>query len=240
MQLAGQGLKPNRWTVSKLSYGNANGDLAVQVIVAQEAERRRFSREMHDDLAQKVALLEFQIEGMKRKFDQRDGATAELECLRTSVAALAEDLHRICYRLHPVVLDNLGLVAGVDFLCNEFARMSGVNPKFVSETVPDKVPSSVALCLYRVVQEALNNVHKHACAQQVAVLLRGFSNGIRAIVSDRGRGFRMNDAESNFGLGLTFICERVKLLGGQSSIRSAPDRGTRVEVFVPFSSSDLS
>src|SRR5580692_4756707 len=125
MQLAGQGLKPNRWNVSELTYGNANGDLAVQVIVAQEAERRRFSREMHDDLAQKVALLEFQIEGMKRTFDQRDGATAELECLRRSVAALAEDLHRICYRLHPVVLDNLGLVAGVDFLCNEFARVSG-------------------------------------------------------------------------------------------------------------------
>jgi signal transduction histidine kinase len=239
MRLAGQELEPNRWQTSDIGYGTSDGNIAAQVLVAQEAERRRFSREMHDDLAQKVALLEFQIEGMKRKLNRRDGALAELECLRGSVAALAEDLHRICYRLHPVVLDNLGLVAGVEFLCNEYARTSGIRPKCVCETMPDRVPANVALCLYRVIQEALSNVHKHACAKQVAVLLRGFTNGIRAIVSDSGRGFEVNCTGDNSGLGLTFICERVKLLGGRSSIRSAPGRGTRIEAFVPLSSSDL-
>src|SRR5579863_6517341 len=132
MGLAGQERKPNLWKFCDLGYGGADQDVAAQVIVAQEAERRRFSREMHDDLAQKVALLEFQIEGMKRKLSPRHRASAELECLRGSVAMLAEDLHRICYRLHPVVLDNLGLVAGVEFLCSEFARTSGVKPKFIS------------------------------------------------------------------------------------------------------------
>ncbi len=239
MRLAGQELEPNRWQTCNLAYATSDGNVAAQVLVAQEAERRRFSREMHDDLAQKVALLEFQIEGMKRKFNQRDGALAELECLRGSVAALAEDLHRICYRLHPVVLDNLGLVAGVEFLCSEYARMTSVQPKLVCEGVPDHVPASVALCLYRVVQEALSNSHKHAYAKQVAVLLRGFTNGIRAIVSDSGRGFELNYAGDKSGLGLTFICERVKLLGGRSSIRSAPGLGTRIEAFVPLSSSDL-
>jgi signal transduction histidine kinase len=231
--------EPYSWKVSESGYSRSDGNLAAQVLVAQEAEWRRFSREMHDDLAQKVALLEFQIEGVKRSFNQQDRAIAELECLRGSVAGLAEDLHRICYRLHPVVLDNLGLVAGVEFLCNEYARMSCVSPKFVCEKVPDRVPSNVALCLYRVVQEALSNVHKHACAKQVTVLLRGFPNGIRAIVSDNGIGFEVNDDRAKSGLGLTFICERVNLLGGRSSIRSAPGRGTRVEVFVPLPGSDL-
>lgn len=239
MRLAGQELQPQKWGISGSRYGIVDGNLAAQVLVAQEAERQRFSREMHDDLAQKVALLEFQIESMKRKFNQPDGALAELESLRGSVAALAEDLHRICYRLHPVVLDNLGLVAGVEFLCDEYARLSGVIPKFVPETVPDSVPSNVALCLYRVIQEALNNTHKHAGANEVAVLLRGFPNGIRAIVSDSGRGFETNYSGTKSGLGLTFICERVRLLGGRSSVRSAPGRGTRIEVFVPLSSPEL-
>jgi signal transduction histidine kinase len=239
MRLAGQELEPNRWQTYDLGYGTSDGNVAAQVLVAQEAERRRFSREMHDDLAQKVALLEFQIEGMKRRFNRRAGALAELECLRGSVAALAEDLHRICYRLHPVVLDNLGLVAGVEFLCNEYARMSGVKPKFVCEMLPDQVPANVALCLYRVIQEALSNAHKHAKAKQVAVLLQGFASGIRAIVIDGGQGFELNYSGAKSRLGLTFICERVKLLGGRSSICSAPGRGTRIAAFVPLSSSDL-
>jgi signal transduction histidine kinase len=239
MVLAGQELEAIRWEACEMSFGIADGNLAAQVLVAQEAERRRFSREMHDDLAQKVALLQFQIEGMKRKFNRQDRAIDELECLRGSVAALAEDLHRICYRLHPVVLDNLGLVAGVEFLCSEYARMSGVSPRLVCEAVPDQVPSNVGLCLYRVIQECLNNVNKHAGATEVTVLLRGFKNGIRAIVSDSGCGFEANCARAKSGLGLTFISERVKLLGGRSSIHSAPGRGTRIETFVPVPSSNL-
>src|ERR1700730_9882909 len=104
MRLSGQELEPNRWRGCELGYGLADGNFAAQVIVVQEAERRRFSREMHDDLAQKVALLGFQIDGMKRMLSPRHRALAELECLRGSVATLAEDLHRICYRLHPAVL----------------------------------------------------------------------------------------------------------------------------------------
>ncbi len=84
---------------------------------------------------------------------------------------------RICHCLHPVILDNLGLVAGVEFLCNEHSRISGIDPTFVCEMVPEEIPSSVALCLYRIVQEALNNVHKHACAKHVVVTLRGLTDG---------------------------------------------------------------
>ena len=236
MRLAEQEVDPSQKVGS---YRAADDSLATQVLVAQEAERRRFSREMHDDLAQKVALLEFQIDAMKCKFSQSGRAIDELECLRGSVAALAEDLHRICHRLHPLILDNLGLVAGVEFLCNEHSRMSGIDPEFVCETVPNGVPSNVALCLYRVVQEALNNVHKHASAKQVAVTLRGRAKGIQASVTDSGRGFEVSYGGPKPGLGLIFMCERVNLLGGRSWIRSAPGRGTRIEAFVPLVASDL-
>jgi len=236
MTPAGKGFELSRRQVRESGVGLADGNLAAQVLVAQEAEWRRFSREMHDDLAQKVALLDFQIEGIKRQFEQSDAAMAELESLRGSVAALGADLHRICHRLHPAVLDNLGLVAGVEFLCEEYARMSGVHPKLVCEAVTDEMPANVALCLYRVIQEAPSNIHKHAGAKQVTVLLRGVSSGIRATVSDNGRGFESNDGGAGQGLGLVFIRERVNLVNGGSSIRSAPGRGTTVEVFVPLAS----
>jgi signal transduction histidine kinase len=228
------------WKVRESGFGLADGNLAAQVLVAQEAEWRKFSREMHDDLAQKVALLEFQIEGIKRQLGQRDEAIAELESLSGSVAGLAEDLHRICHRLHPVVLDTLGLVAGIDFLCGEYARLSGVRPKLVCEALADEPPANVALCLYRVIQEALSNIHKHAGAKRVTVALRRVSGGIRAIVSDDGCGFEAHEDDARQGLGLVFLCERVNLVNGRSSVRSTPGKGTTVEVFVPISHANLS
>lgn len=237
MQLAFE-LKPQRWGGNDLGYGISDGTFAAQFLVAQEAERRRVSREMHDDLGQKMALLQFQIEGVKREVNDSGRALEELECLRGSVAALAEDLHRICYRLHPVVLDRLGLAAGIEYLCNEHARITGVTPKFHCEAVPETIPAAVALCVYRVVQEALNNVHKHACAKTVDVRLRGVAGGIQAQVNDTGCGFEV-DYRRKSGLGLTSIRERVTLLEGRASIRSTPERGTRVEVFVPVEHSEV-
>jgi len=234
MSVAGHDSGPRELMGSEISYRLSNGTLAAQVLVAQEAEQRRFSREMHDDLAQKVALLQFQIEAMRRKLERRDGAIAELDCLRGSVAALGEDLHRICHRLHPVVLDKLGLVAGVEFLCDEYARMGGGRPNLVCEGISQQVPSNVALCLYRMVQEALSNCYKYARATQVSVELSGFPDGIRAIVSDNGCGFEASEDGARSGLGLTFICERVNLSGGQCSINSAVGQGTIIEAFVPF------
>lgn len=208
--------------------------VAAQLLVAQETERRRFSREMHDDLAQKVALLEFQIEGLKRKLPSRTHARAELNSLSGCVANLAEDLHRICYRLHPAVLENLGLVSGVEFLCSEYARVSGVRPEFLAGTIPEKIPPSVALCVYRVIQEALSNVKKHARARRVTVLLDSIRGGIRTVIRDDGCGFDLRRIKAESSLGLMFLSERLRLLGGRCTIRSAPGRGARIAAFVPL------
>jgi signal transduction histidine kinase len=215
--------------------------LAACLLSEREAEHRRISREIHDDLGQKLALLEIQVERMKRTPDQEARLVLELESLRGCVAGLAEDLHRICHCLHPVVLDNLGLAVGIECLCEEYTRMSGIAVKFLRGDIP-AASSGISLCLYRVVQEALHNVARHARAKRVTVTLCKSNSGIQVTIRDAGCGFdlsqpRLDRANANHGLGLISLGERVRLLGGRFEIRSKPGRGTSIVAFVPFSSS---
>lgn len=216
--------------------------MAALLLSAQEAERRRVSREMHNDLAQRVALLEFEIESVKRRFtagppgaDQQalhELVLPHLDSLRGAVGLLADDVHRICEQLHPAVLENLGLARGIASLCEDHARANAVTPTFTHELVPDRLPSTVSLCLYRVVQEALQNAAKYAGHSAITVTLKQEGRGIRAVVSDNGRGFDRKTL-ARPGLGLMFVSERVKLLGGRCAIQSAPGKGTRISVWVP-------
>jgi signal transduction histidine kinase len=217
-------------------------NVVAQLLLVQEAERRRVSREMHNDLAQRVALLEFEIESMKRRLSERPGVSRqqdlrelvlpELETLRGAVGLLADDVHRICEQLHPAVLENLGLARGIASLCEDHARTISVKPVFVHGIIPVTLPASVSLCLYRVVQEALRNAAKYAGASEVTVTLRREGRGIRAMVTDNGCGFDRKTLQRP-GLGLMFVAERVKLLGGRSNVRSAPGKGARISVWVP-------
>jgi signal transduction histidine kinase len=216
--------------------------LTACLLVEQEAEHRRISREIHDDLGQKLALLEIQLERMKRVAGQETRLVLELESVRGGVAGLAEDLHRICHCLHPVILDTLGLTCGIEHLCEEYTRMSGIAVKFVRADIPP-ASSGISLCLYRVVQEALHNVAKHARSTQVAVMLCGNSAGIQVMIRDAGCGFdpslpRMDRTQTNRGLGLISLAERVRLLGGRFDIRSKLGRGTRIVASVPLSPSE--
>ena len=217
--------------------GRSRGHLATRVLVAQEAERRRVSREMHDDLAQKVALLNFQIEAMKRRLGPQPNIESELESLRGCVAMLAEDLHRICYQLHPVILDRLGLIRGIEYLCDEQVRTSGVKAEFTCGRIPGKLPEDVELCIYRVAQEALQNVAKHSGSRTATIQLDVIGKEIRLLVSDCGRGFAARRESVRPGLGLRFIDERVRLLGGRSMIRSAPGKGTQIWAYLPLAGS---
>jgi signal transduction histidine kinase len=221
--------------------GNGEGiglrGFAVCLLLAQEAEQRRISREIHDDVGQKLALLEIQVEQMKRAPDAEAVLISELESLRGRVAGLADDLHRICHSLHPVVLDNLGLAAGLESLCEEYTRIGGIVVRFVRGDIP-KASSGISLCLYRVVQEALHNVSKHAQAKRATVALCGSSAGIQVTIRDAGCGFdpaRTGRAQTRQGLGLISLGDRVRLLGGRYEIRSKPGRGTRISAFVPIS-----
>jgi len=208
--------------------------LAANLLEAQEEERRRVSRELHDELGQRLALLEIQIEEMKRRLGPDEQLASELVSLRTRVGEIADDVHRICYRLHPAILENLGLIAATRSYCEEYTARSGIEARFSHCGVPAELPSSLALCIYRVVQEALRNVAKHSRAARAIVVLRGLRHGVQVVIQDRGRGFVLDEARTKGGLGLISVTERVRLAGGTCTIRSAPDRGTRIQAWVPL------
>lgn len=216
------------------------GLLLADRVAAQEEERRRVSRELHDELGQRLCLLELQIAQMERELGGDSNISTALGSLRGSVGAIADDLHRICCRLHPAVLENLGLAVAVESFCEEYNAWSGVKAKFLHCGVPAKLPPQSALCLYRVVQEGLRNVAQHARATRAVVAMRGCSSGMEPVgvqvtIKDNGCGFRVDGAGRNGRLGLVSLNERVKLAGGTFSIESAPQRGTRIRAWVPIS-----
>ena len=206
---------------------------SARLLAAEEEERRRVSRELHDALGQRLALLEIQIEEMVRRVGADPEVSAGLTRLRVQVGEIADDVHRICYRLHPAILEHLGLVAAIRSYCEEFSTWSGVKTRFTNCGITSKVPPSVALCIYRVVQEGLRNVAKHACARRALVALHGAGGAIQVLVKDYGRGFILHEGCTK-GLGLTSLAERVRLAGGTCTIRSAPGRGTRIQASVPL------
>jgi signal transduction histidine kinase len=200
---------------------------SASVIEMQEQDRRRISQELHDDLGQRLALLEIQLAQLEEKCVCPDTAKG-LRSMRARVGEMDQDVHRICCQLYPVLLENLGLVIAVNSLCREFSQL-GLTVEFMHENCPATLPKPVSLCLYRVVQEALHNVAKHSKAKSARVTLRGSSGRLEVIVDDSGIGFDRSLIRTRAGLGLTSIEERVKRAGGRSSINSTPGVGTEVK-----------
>jgi signal transduction histidine kinase len=201
------------------------------MIGLQEEERRRISQELHDDLGQRLALLEIKIHRLERNCLPADAAEG-LRAIRELVGDLDRDIHRICYELYPVVLEKLGLIVALRCLCRDFSESSGVITRFDHQRVPTNLPENVSLCLYRVIQEALHNVSKHARAKKAKVALRGMADGLEVVITDSGTGFDPGSTPARTGLGLITIEERVLSVGGRFSIRSSRGWGTEVRIFI--------
>jgi hypothetical protein len=148
---------------------------------------------------------------------------------------LSSDLHNLSYQLHPAKLDLQGLVAALGGLCRELSKQHGIKIEFVHRNVPGQIRKDVALCLFRIVQEALRNVVKHGKTSEAQVELFGHENGIDLCVSDSGAGFNPKSVEAKGGLGLTSMRERLRLIGGHLTLESEPLHGTRIRVRVPQS-----
>jgi PAS domain S-box-containing protein len=213
--------------------------LTGRLINAAEEERKRISRELHDDLSQKLALLAFDtgsliltppasVEEMKEP----------LRNLQVRVVQLSQDVRQISHQLHPSILEDLGLSAALTELCEEFSARDGIEVTFEQEAVPAALPLEIASCLYRIAQEALYNALKHAQASQVRLRVSGSSEGIHLYIHDTGVGFDLEASTSRLGLGIVSMKERVRLVHGEFSIHSQPGQGTEVRVFVPFSKKD--
>jgi signal transduction histidine kinase len=211
-------------------------DLGGRLLIAQETERSRIARELHDDISQQVALLSIDLEGL-RNGGRADGDRLAGEAF-TRVQGIARSVHDLSHSLHPSKLRLIGLVAALAGLQRELST-SGVTISFTHDDVPAALPPDVKLCVFRVVQEALQNALKYSRAREVSVHLAGEPQRLALTIVDNGVGFDV-DAAWGRGLGLISMSERLEMIDGTISIRSAPGAGTRLDVLVPLHGTKLS
>ena len=202
--------------------------LAGRLLTAHEDERRRLARELHDDLTQRLARLAIDAGRMESAADAPEGVRP----LREDLVRLSEDVHALSYRLHPSVLDDLGLVEALKAECDRVARQCALRVDVDASGVANQLSADASLCLFRVAQEALNNVARHAHATAVTVQLLPSRNGMQLAISDNGQGFN-SEIRTHASLGLASMRERVRLLQGELDIESTPGRGTTVVASVP-------
>jgi signal transduction histidine kinase len=223
---------------SELALRSTNAeiqDLAGRLIAAQEDERARIARDLHDDMGQKLALLTIEIEQLRRLTPLPDGCVDRIRQISDRAAEIAGDMHRLSYQLHPTKLEALGLVPSIQSVCRDVTQQHGVQVEFRHQFVPPELDPEIALCLFRIVQESLRNVVRHSGARRALVQITGSRGELRLHVADQGRGFDV-DGMGRAGLGLVSMRERVKFVGGEIVIRSAPSAGTRIGVRVPCAS----
>jgi PAS domain S-box-containing protein len=203
--------------------------LAGRLLTAHEDERRHLARELHDDLTQRLARLAIDAGRMERAADAPEGVRP----LREDLVRLSEDVHALSYRLHPSVLDDLGLAEALRAECHRVARHGDLRIDVEASAVPAALPAEASLCLFRVAQEALSNAARHAHASAVTVQLSSIDRRLQLAVSDNGSGFDPGRPRDHASLGLASMRERVRLLQGEFHIESTPGRGTTVVAWVP-------
>jgi PAS domain S-box-containing protein len=211
-------------------------NLSGQLIQAQEAERSRIAREIHDDYLQRLALLSIELSDVRKYLERDSEGSHRLHELWDRVGELSSDLHSLSHRLHSSTLDNLGLVPAMISLCAEFGDHHSIEINFVEENVPHNIPKEVALCLFRITQEALQNIKKHSHADSAEVRVEGLEQKIHLSISDRGTGFDQGADSRRTGIGIQSMEERVRLVGGQFAVHSRPMEGTTIDVWVPIDS----
>ncbi|HEV7395453.1 MAG TPA: sensor histidine kinase [Pyrinomonadaceae bacterium] len=215
-------------------------DLGGRLITAQEEERSRVARELHDDLNQRMALLSIELEQLSQRIPTaQDNIRQSVQNLWATAQEISSEIHRVSYQLHPSKLDHLGLVAAVKSLCLELGAHHEIKIVFKERGCSSLLPKDVTLCLFRIIQESFRNAIKHSGAREIKVSLAGAPDVINLSVSDNGRGFDVESRSSRNGLGLISMKERLRLVDGAISIHSS-DRGTKIEVSVPLAGHEAS
>jgi signal transduction histidine kinase len=207
--------------------------LTGQLITAQEEERSRLARELHDDITQRLALLAIEL-GRDERDTPNSVAGAGVQSARDGLVRLSRDVHDLSYRLHPSILEDLGLHAALQSECAYFSETCPIQLDVKLDECPDKIPRDVALCLFRVTQEGLRNIARHAEATRAAVRLKYVDGGLELTVSDNGKGFDSIERRGRTSLGHASMRQRVFLLGGTIDIAGRPDHGTTISVRVPL------
>jgi PAS domain S-box-containing protein len=210
-------------------------ELTGKLLHAQEDERHRIARELHDDLSQTLALLAMELDLTAR--NPPDGALkfrGRMQELTARVKQVSSSVHDLSHQLHPLKLEQLGVVPAIRSLCKELKQSYHLQIDFAVQQVPRDIPAHVGLCLYRIVQEALRNVIKYAKVDRAELELSGKGDEICLRIVDHGIGFDPALVSPGAGLGLVSIRERLRLVGGMIGIDSRPGAGTRIEIRVPL------
>ena len=207
-----------------------------QLIEAQEKERSRIARDLHDDICQRLAILSIRIDQANRASSASPGvAKQSLEGIQKDCAEIAADVQSLSHQLHSSKLEYLGIVSAIRGFCEELSKQHRLDIEFSERDVPAQLPKDVSLCLFRVAQEALHNAVKYSGVNRFAVGLCGADGLIELVVSDAGVGFEVEEARKNPGLGLVSMQERIHLVRGSLYVESKPWQGTRIIAVVPLS-----
>jgi signal transduction histidine kinase len=215
-------------------------ELTGRLLLAQETERRRIARELHDDLNQSLAILAVELDMLSQKPPESAVVVQErVQKLSAQIKQLSSSVHDLSHQLHPAKLEQLGLVAALRSLCKELTNSHGLPIAFEHREIAERLPDDTALCLYRITQESLQNVIKHSAAHHALVELTGDAGSIRLRVVDDGKGFDTLLLDGRAGLGLISMRERLRLVRGQIDIDSGPAAGTRIDVRVSLTGAKI-
>ena len=208
--------------------------LASRLITAQEEERRRIAREIHDDFCQELAALTFDVGELIAETIPVT-LRSRFRNLQNRLKNLSDSARHLAYRLHPSILEDLGLAASLKALCDELSHRNGVTVKFANRQLPDRLPLPLMSCFYRIAQEGVRNALKHSGAKHIGITLTGTKKSVALSIRDAGSGFDLSSAKRKGGLGLASMEERIRLVDGKLSIRSAPGHGTSIVASAPLS-----
>ena len=208
-------------------------ELAGRLISAQEEERSRIGRELHDHVSQRLGILAIKIDQVRLNGTGGAALASALDELRAQTIEITDDIHGVSHRLHSSMLDHLGIVPALQRLVKECSSRYAIPITFSHAAAPDHLPPEAALCIFRLVEESLTNIGKHSQAAQAQVDLTIDESGSRLKIADQGVGFDPAILETRAGLGFVSMRERLRLVQGTIRIDSAPSKGTQIEVWVP-------
>ncbi len=229
-------ITPRKHTEHKLREREKElSTLAGRLISAQEEERSRVARELHDDFTQRLAVLAIDTGGLELQSGSVSAHLREkLGTIKTGLVKISQDIHDLSRQLHPSILADLGLVKAIQSECARISRKEGFDASFTYEEIPDRIPQDVSLALYRIFQAGLRNSVVHSQAKTAYIVLKGSNGTIELSIADTGIGFDPSEVRDKAGLGIASMRERSKLVHGEFSIDSAPGEGTLITVTVPL------
>jgi PAS domain S-box-containing protein len=211
--------------------------LAASLITTQEAERARLARELHDDITQRLAFLNIEMDKLEiQNQSLSEPVKKSMRQIGEAIGELSSDIHMISRQLHPSILDDLGLTQAIETECNNFTRLRGIPVTLDLDGTLQDLSKEICLCIYRILQEGLRNIAQHAKATDIQVMLSRKDDTVHFMVKDNGKGFDPASNEKNPGLGMASMAERARLIQGDIDIESRPGQGMVIKLKAPFAS----